>query len=229
MKSLTRGIVVAAAASLALAGCSGDPGEDVSFTSVPSTTETTTDAAETTTETVEPSDDAGSDTDADADGDADGDADTDTVSLSDARSGEVLVSATAPEGPEGGKNGIIKTGENDYELTGDYINRDTLRDLPRVSWKPPRDLERCTVTVTYLSEDGREIAEADPNGCEHSRPAGGKEVNADWLDRSALPEQGETVPVTIHVVVEGREEAVDGELIINLTNPDTYQGEEDES
>lgn len=219
MKNLTKGFVVAVAASLTLAGCSGDTGEDVSFTPVPSTTEMTTEsatsspAAETSAEATEPSDDT----------------DTDTVSLSDARSGEVLVSATAPEGPEGGKNGVIKTGGNDYELTGDYINRDTLRDLPRVSWKPPRDLERCTVTVAYLSEDGREIAEAAPNGCEKNHPAGGKEVNADWLDRSALPAKGETVPVTIHVVVEGREETVDGELTINLTNPDTYQEEEDES
>lgn len=230
MRSALRSVAVTVAAStaLALVACGGDDGgtgtdtdDAPSFTTTSPQDETTTE--ETTGETTPFASESGAESGAptDAKTSAGSQAPEPSPGTSAGSSGDVEVSVTAPEK---GWGNIIKTGQSTYEMTGDYTSSDSRKNLPSVSWKPQGSPSNCSTVISYLAEDGTEIAQYRTTDCSSSSPEGEQSSSYEWLDRSPLPSQGSEVPLTVRVTVEdGDGETSEGETTITLRNPNNYR------
>lgn len=136
-------------------------------------------------------------------------------------SGSVEVTVTAPES---GWQNIIKTGQTSYEMTSDYTRHENAKALPSVSWKPSTTLRDCSTVVSYLTEDGTEIAQYRTTDCSSTSPEGTSSSDYEWLDRSPLPSQGSEIPLTVRVTVEsGDGDVSEGTTGITLRNPNNYR------
>ncbi len=138
-------------------------------------------------------------------------------------SGDIEISVTAPDGTGFNSGGIIKTGQTDFEMTGDYTEADYRTDLPSVGWKPKEDLKSCSTRVTYNSEDGTEIAQYRTQDCDASPSEGETSSEYEWLDRSPLPSQGQEAPLVVKVEIESGDDTYEGETTITLRNPNNYR------
>ena len=139
-------------------------------------------------------------------------------------SDQVEVTVTAPEQSNYGANGIIQTGASDFEMTGDYAGRSSLKDLPSVSWKSGFTTGKCTTKITYTAESGEPVAEYRSRDCEYSAAEGEKAKDYEWLSRSEFPAEGSEDQFTITVSVENDEgQTAEGETTITLRHPNNYR------
>jgi hypothetical protein len=136
----------------------------------------------------------------------------------------IEVTVTAPEEPKWNTNGIIQTGATEFEMTADYQKRQSLTDLPNVSWKSGFTTGKCTTKITYETEAGDVLAEYRTRDCEFSAAEGSKAQDYEWLSRAELPAKGSEVPLVVRVSVENADgETAEGQTTITLRNPNNYR------
>ncbi|MGO1948872.1 MAG: hypothetical protein ACTH1D_04515 [Mycobacteriaceae bacterium] len=226
----TTALAAAVTAALALAACGDDSGDDNSPTfTAPETTETT--EAETTGSTTEETSETSAENSLEssapgsvgASESASADDEPTEAAASGDSTGDVEITVTAPEDSGFGKDTIIKTGQTTYEMTGDYPTYDYMEELPAVGWQPNGELQDCSTTVTYSSEDATEIAQYRTQSCDNSVSEGDSSSDYEWLDRGPLPKQGSEAPITITVEIESGGDTVEGETTISLRNPNNYR------
>ncbi|WP_420099697.1 hypothetical protein [Corynebacterium sp.] len=214
----TTAAAVAAVTALSLTACGDDGGSDDGNDTDPAFTTQPSDmsAAETTERSTTGSGTAETSAASETSGEP-----SPQQTAADGHSGDVEVTVTAPDS---GWQNIIKTGQTTYEMTSDYASQRSATTLPAVSWKPADTLKDCSTVISYLSEDGTEIAQYRTTDCSSSSPEGSSAKNYEWLDRSPLPSQGSEVPLTVRVTVEsGDGETAEGTTVITLRNPNNYR------